>query len=304
MLYKASAPGSLMLMGEYAVLHGKLALVCAVDKRMTVILTPRSDTQVILSSALGEYQSDLSALNIVRPFQFVLTAIQKFSKKMQSGCDIKIISEFSDKIGFASSAAVTVATISVLAQWLNLPFSKLELIHQAREIVRKVQGLGSGADVAACVLGGIVAYRAQPFAVDKLLHHYPLTVIYSGSKTPTVEAVTRVNNKFRDNPKLFKQICQAIDYCSSQGRQAICDQNWYEFGNIMNVHQGLLDALGVNTRNLNDIILNLREESEILGAKISGSGFGDCVIGLGKFNSNTCAPNELISVSITEEGVS
>ena len=36
MLFKASAPGSLMLLGEYAVLQGKSALVCAIDKRMMV----------------------------------------------------------------------------------------------------------------------------------------------------------------------------------------------------------------------------------------------------------------------------
>ena len=40
-VYTASAPGSLMLFGEHAVLHGHAALVAAVDRRVTVTLRPR-----------------------------------------------------------------------------------------------------------------------------------------------------------------------------------------------------------------------------------------------------------------------
>jgi mevalonate kinase len=40
LMYKASAPGSLMLLGEYAVLHDYPALVCAIDKRISVIIEP------------------------------------------------------------------------------------------------------------------------------------------------------------------------------------------------------------------------------------------------------------------------
>ncbi len=36
MRLKASAPGSLMLLGEYGVLYGKHALVCAIDKRIVI----------------------------------------------------------------------------------------------------------------------------------------------------------------------------------------------------------------------------------------------------------------------------
>ena len=51
MPFKASAPGSLMLLGEHAVLHGKPALVGALDKRITVTLTPmRHDRIEIISN--------------------------------------------------------------------------------------------------------------------------------------------------------------------------------------------------------------------------------------------------------------
>lgn len=85
MLFKASAPGSLMLLGEYAVLHGKHALVCAVDKRMTVKLSPRNDSVITIRSALGEHQTSISRIKSVVPFQFVLTTLKKLSKTIFFG---------------------------------------------------------------------------------------------------------------------------------------------------------------------------------------------------------------------------
>lgn len=299
MSFKASAPGSLMLLGEYAVLHGKHALVAAVDKRLTVTLTPRTDSKIIISSALGEYSAQKSRLKIEAPFQFVLTTLKRFHTKMPSGCTIEIVSDFSHQVGFASSAAVTVATLSVLSAWLNFSFSKLELVKVAREIIRKVQGLGSGADVAACVFGGVVLYRAQPLTVKRVSDHLPLTVVYSGSKTPTPEAIARVKHNFMQTEKLYQQICQAIDGCSLEGEKAIYQQNWSELGKMMNIQQGLMDALGVNTPTLSGIIKELKQNMNISGAKISGSGFGDCVIGLGQ----VAGMENQIPVTVAEQGV-
>lgn len=300
MSFKASCPGSLMLLGEYAVLHGKSALVCAVDKRMSVTLTPRTDKSIHISSALGHYVADVTQLKVEQPFQFVLAVLKKYRKELPAGCDITITSEFSDKIGFASSAAVTVATLAVLSAWLQLDLAKLELFQIARAIIRQVQGLGSGADVAACVFGGIVAYRAQPLSIEKLPYHHPITVVYSGSKTPTVQAVSQVKQAFAEKPKLYQQICLAIDSCALRGKQAVHDQNWVELGKIMDIQQGLMDALGVNTGKLNSIVYNLRNQATILGSKISGSGLGDCVIGLGTITDQAAGG---ISVEITEQGV-
>lgn len=289
-----------MLLGEYAVLHGKHAVVCAVDKRMTVTITPRQDNKISIASSLGTHATTLSTLKVIAPFQFVLMTLKKFKKQLPSGCDIHITAEFSEKIGFGSSAAVTVATVAAIAAWLNLKIEKLDLIRIARTIVRAVQGLGSGADVAACVMGGMVLYRAQPLRAEKLPHTYPLVVVYSGSKTPTVDAVNFVKQAFAAFPHVFKQICLAIDVCAVQGSLAISQQNWAELGKIMNIQQGLMDALGVNTHELHSIVYTLRTQPHILGAKISGSGLGDCAIGLGKLTDEV--QNEL-SVRVSERGV-
>jgi mevalonate kinase len=281
MSFKATAPGSLMLLGEYAVLEGGYALVAAVNRCMSVVLKPREDTLITIKSDLGYYECDRANIEVNAPFQFVLSILKKYKKSLPSGCDLSIESEFSDQIGLASSAAVTVATLTALHAWLNDWITNEELIYEAREIVREVQGVGSGADVVACVLGGVVGYCAEPFEVEEFSYTHPLTVVYSGRKTKTKDAIHFVEDRFSTDPDLYEQIKEAINECAQAGMQAVRNNNHAELGMAMNDQQELMEELGVNTPMLKEIIDNLKEDPAILGAKISGSGLGDCVVGLG-----------------------
>ena len=305
MSFKASAPGSLMLLGEYAVLHGKHALVCAVDRRISVTLTPRDDQQIVITSAIGKLTTTPADLKIAPPFQFVLATLKKFRRQLTHGCDIEIVSEFSDQIGLGSSAAVTTALFAALTAMLQITVTPQAMIKKIRAIIRSVQGLGSGADVAACVLGGIVVYKAAPLHTEKLTGTIPLTAAYAGYKTPTATAVRQVTEFFAQQPLIFQKLCHAIDECALQGAELVRSKNWRELGKVMNMQQGLMESLGVNTPELAEAITILRTHPEIFGAKISGSGLGDCVIGLGvatslSFNNNKIA---LVPVQMSTQGV-
>lgn len=291
-----------MLLGEFAVLHGKHALVCAVDKRIQVSLSPRKDNRMEISSVLGQYSTELNKIKIEKPFQFLLASLKKFQHQLPSGCDISILSEFSDKIGFASSAATTVATLAAITRWLNMDISSLELVQQGQEIVREVQGFGSGADIAASVYGGLVDFTADLAKVEKIPVTLPLHAIYSGYKTATADVLNHIH-KTIDTTR-FQKLCEEIGSCASQGRQAVEDKNWLKLGEIMNTQQELLQALGVSTPLLNAMVDDLRKQSEIYAAKISGSGMGDCVIALGNLpDSYQYQDLQRIPVQMTLQGV-
>jgi mevalonate kinase len=306
MLYKASAPGSLMLLGEYAVLHAFPAVVCAVDKRIIVNLEPRDDQEIHVTSSLGKLQTKLSEIKLVKPFEFVLMTLKKYQPHFKQGCNITIEAEFSNKIGFASSAAVTVATLSAISAWLSLSYTLHDLLKYAREIIVAVQGMGSGADVAACVYGGMIAYEPKTLFVEKFLNAYPITVVYSGTKTPTPEAVAKVQSAFAYKPDELSSILQKIGEYAKKGIQAIAEKNRIELGRIMNRQQIQMEALGVSTQPLNKIVNVLQQDANIVGAKISGSGFGDSVVGLGRSDHdlNDIVPGSIaIPVTITNQGV-
>ena len=300
--WTASAPGSLMLMGEHAVLHGKRALVCAVNKRMRVTLTPRADDLLRVQSELGEAVSDRNAIEIVPPFTFVWAVLKDVADDLPGGCDIQIESDFSSTIGFGSSAAVTVALLAVLDAWRDMPLDRRHIHQRAWQIIQSVQGCGSGADSAASVYGGIVEYCIDPFKLEPLHAIHPITVIYSGYKKPTPEVIKKVEEDKCARPFLFDGFYFEIGECVRQAVDAICRDEWAELGELFNSNQALMKAIGVSDDTLEEIVLALREQPGILGAKISGSGLGDCVVGLGQA-ADWPLSYERIDCAMTESGV-
>ena len=276
-----SAPGSLMLLGEHAVLHGHRAMVCAINRRITVQLTPEPGDTVKIVSDLGEYQSTLKNLVDHPSFRFVLQAVRQQMDHLSGGFELNIESGFSSDIGFGSSAAVTVATQGALMQWIMGESPKPQpLFAQSLKTVRTVQGGGSGADLAASVYGGIVGYRSgRVFASFDL--SLPLTAVYCGYKTPTAEVIARVDDLFREQPEKFEGIYKQIDQGVKEAVQHLEARDLPAFGKVLDHQHRLMNRMGVSTPELEEIVTALRAESDLFGAKISGSGLGDCAVGIG-----------------------
>ncbi|MFA6409857.1 MAG: galactokinase family protein, partial [Gammaproteobacteria bacterium] len=103
--YKASAPGSLMLIGEHVVLYGGVALVCAVDQRVSATLRPRQDKIIKLSSDMaGEIILDVTKLRLtlvkkLPEWRFVLAAIVNERNNIKKGFELEIKSQQKDPIG-------------------------------------------------------------------------------------------------------------------------------------------------------------------------------------------------------------
>lgn len=292
-----------MLMGEHAVVQGRRALVAAVDRRIRVRLNPRDDGQVRIASALGEVEMPLGRLKKPAQFRFVMAALRRYEDRMPAGFDLSIESDFPHNVGLGSSAAVTVATCAVLERWTRSRRPRpWDLFVTGRDIIRQVQGLGSGADAAASVFGGLLLYRADPAQVQRLKRTIPLVVLYSGGKTPTAEVVRRVERAMKAQPVLFNGIFDLMDKGAAAGFQALRAGALKKFGELLDIQQGLMEALGVGSARLAELVYALRGERGILGAKISGSGLGDCVIGLGR-SERTEWPGRRIQAETSVKGV-
>ena len=279
----ATAPGSLMLMGEHAVLRGQPALVCAINKRMKVGLTPREDRKVRLHSALGDHETTLDDMAPNESFRFVLGAIRASREGIGQGFDLEIRSEMSHQMGLGTSAAVTVATLAALEAARGERVDRARLVEAGVKIIRKAQGgVGSGADVAASAHGGCLRFYAENREAVALPVAPKLTVLYSGSKMPTPEVIAVVESNRAKQPEIYDMIDELIGEAVNRAFAAAAREDWEAVGELMNVNQGLMDALGVNNAKLSELAYELREDPNVLGSKISGSGLGDCVVGLGK----------------------
>lgn len=281
-ILQADAPGSLMLFGEHAVLHGHRALVCAVDRRLRVRLAPRADGRLAIRSALGDYEAPIEAPGDAPRLRFVQAAVGHLRDRLPGGCALDIESDIPSDLGLGSSAAVVVATLAALRAWADgVPPRPDALLAEAREVIRAVQGMGSGADAAASIHGGVVAFRAEPLQAERLAGPFPITAAYAGSKTPTPEVVRRVDAFGRGHPALHRGILALLGRVSEEAEAALRARRPEAIGPLMNVAHGLMDALGVCDERLASLAYRLRALAGIAGAKISGAGLGDCVIGWG-----------------------
>lgn len=308
MLFKAKAPGRVTLVGEHAVLHNYGTLVLAINRHVTVTLQPTVDQMITLHSALGDHRTEISNIKVVPPFQFVLATLKKYASYLKTGCTIGIHSDFSDQIGLASSAAVTVALLKVLDAWLNLHLNPLALMQSGREIVQEVQGVGSGADVAAAVFGGMLYYKMQPFTLEKVPFTHPFFLIYSGFKTPTVTVIRQLQKNFKAHNATFQKYMKAIGGITEAALLCILKQDWLILGKLMRDQHTIMEKLGLITPFITELYETLMYAKGVLGAKISGAGLGDCLIGLGSMDGTSIAPFEkkgaqYLDVNICHEGV-
>jgi mevalonate kinase len=284
-----------MLLGEHAVLHGHPALVMAVNRRLRVTLAPRSDRKVRIESALGEHETPLDALAPHPAFRFILAAVSRSAGLLPSGFNLRVESEFSHEIGLGSSAAVTVATVSVLRRFAGRDADLESVRDEAIEIVRSVQGRASGADVAASAHGGVSLYRAEPREVRPFSALLVMVAVYSGYKTPTADVIRHVETAWQKRPDALRALYARIGACAASGAAALERSDLKRLGDALNAGQALMEELGVSTPELAAIVAELRRTPGILGAKISGSGLGDCAIGLG---NAARAPNGFASMFI------
>jgi mevalonate kinase len=296
-----SAPGSLMLLGEHAVLAGGQALVCAINRRIRVQLTPASGGRLSIVSALGRYESTLEHPKDHPSFGFVLQAVRQHLAQLPGGVDLKIDSEFSADIGFGSSAAVTVAVHGAIMRWISgARPAPLSLFDESVKTVRTVQGRGSGADTAASVFGGVVGYRmdgtCRPLEVT-----LPLTAVYCGYKTPTPEVIRHVEQLRAGDPRKYERIFDKLSRGAESALRHLEEGDWPAFGRVLDQGQQLMDEMGVNTPELKEIVELLRDDPGITGAKISGSGLGDCAVGIGHADL-TGAAYRVHHLSVSPEG--
>ncbi|MFW5928821.1 MAG: mevalonate kinase, partial [Halobacteriota archaeon] len=76
------------------------------------------------------------------------------------------------------------------------------------------------------------------------------------------------------------RVVSSIGVVSREGRAAVEAGDVREVGRLMDVNHGLLEALGVSTSRLSELVWRARERGAE-GAKLTGAGGGGCVVALG-----------------------
>jgi mevalonate kinase len=264
---KVSAPGKLMLLGEHAVIYDQPCLVAAVDKRMEVEVEKVDEDMIEAPEGMD--------------LRFVKMVLKKFKRKYRKG-GVKVVTKngFSSSYGFGSSAAVTVALSRALFELFEIKISKQELFDFGFKVVREVQGLGSGFDVAAAVYGGVSYFVKGGKRIEELkVRELPIVVGYTGVKAKTAELVRQVAGLKKKQPEKVGAWLEQMGMMVEKGRELLIKKKWQELGKLMSENQEILRNLGVSSQRLERLI-EVAMEAGAYGAKLSGAGKGDCMIAL------------------------
>lgn len=285
MTWTSRAPGSLMLFGEHAVLSGKPAIACSIDHWLSIDWQQRSDQQIHIHSSLAEHVTDWNNLHAHPKLSFVMTllsmAAQHYPTLGQYGLNIRIRSDINATQGLGSSSAVVAAMLVGLSH-LEPALTKTQTAFQlGLAVIRHIQGAGSGTDLASALTGGVMQFDPVSQHMQRLADELPLISLYVGYKTPTAEVIRLVRDTWPADHPLWLQWLDWTSQLTLQAAEAIMARDDQQLGRLMNMAHGLMQGLGVSDVNLDRLVHQLRQQNGIKGAKISGSGLGDCVIALG-----------------------
>jgi phosphomevalonate kinase len=170
----ASAPGKLVVSGEYAVLAGAPALALCINRRVTCTLgdgtragwhfvargfageSLHSRQQLVDGAALVNDDPGYLCQHVVKQLQGAIPP-----DTLPENLDIEIDSRAGfnagQKLGIGTSAAVCVSVTAALLRWCNSDLPAFPIAQRAHQ--QSQGGRGSGVDVAAACSGGFIRYE-------------------------------------------------------------------------------------------------------------------------------------------------
>lgn len=195
---QVSAPGKVVLFGEYAVLDGAPATVMAVNAHATCDLVPSNDHHWHFSSS-GFVSEPIHCIDSTLPDHasagFVAAILTHWGFESLRDLSAQPLTIHTDttpffyankKLGLGSSAAACTATYLALAEKLQRQPS----MHEALHLHRTWQGgKGSGLDVASCWHGSVIRFQNAQVESLSWPHNLGWQIVWSGISAATTDHI-------------------------------------------------------------------------------------------------------------------
>ena len=276
----ASAPGKVILFGEHFVVYGVKAILCSINKRVTVTAEKTSERKISINSKIGKLELEpdkpISEINSpLKPFYYLAN---KSIENKDSGIRIQIDSEIPLGAGLGSSSACCVAGAAAIFKLFG-NISKEEVLKLAIEAERTIFENTSGADCTVCTYGGIMEYDKNK-GFKKIEHepNFQLVIINSNIEHSTQSMVSKVKEFENKNKEEFSKLSNLESKLVEDVLKLVKENKIQEIGQKMNQNQEYLENIGISNKELTKMIKIGQESS--FGAKITGSGGGGCIFAL------------------------
>lgn len=339
----SSAPGKVVIIGEYAVLEGAPALVMAIDRRVRVALRSHEEPYCSVSApglaaGRGRFRLGASGVHWLEGdgarFRLAthtiealggpeagLSGYRAFDLVLDSAALMEQRAGATRKLGLGSSAALTVALCHALRYYVASQHAAVATPDLA-ELITIHAGLqgrrGSGLDVAASLYGGLIEYRRSPSpqaVAGSLPPELAYCFVWSGHEAATGRLLAELDHWRQNHERAYRQLIESLADIARAGARAARDSDAGAFLNALDEYAGALQALGEasGTDILSAPHRRLRALARQCGVvyKPCGAGGGDIGVGmsrdpgaLARFRDGVIAENfQPLTLNSEREGV-
>lgn len=274
-----SAPGKLLIAGEYAVLEGSKALVAAVNRRVIIRCA---------SNAAGHLEDPMQAApgtpmpEIARVFELEGEALPALD------VDNSALYRGGRKLGLGSSAAQAVAAAGFLFAKRGAPLEAAQLFKLAHAAHQRVAPRGSGVDVLASAHGGLLladpSRLHEPSRLDpgRVFGGLSMSVIDTGMSARTSTFLDAIEAHRASSPAASRRAFKALHSAMNSVEGAIARQSDGDLLEALDEYNQAMRALGELTS-----LPIVEERLSAIGAlarecggvsKPSGAGGGDIAV--------------------------
>jgi len=319
----ADAPGRVNLIGEHTDYNRGFVLPTPIPQRTVAELAPRADERVRAASGMGGVEEYVLGretrgrgwLDYVQGLTWALRA----DGALILGFDLRITSRVPMGAGLASSAALEVAVLRALRAAFRLALDDIELALVAQRAESEFVGARVGAmDQMVASLGvpgaallldtGSLERRNIPLppeaelvVIDSGVAHHHGSGGYNARRAECERAATLLGVRALREltaadaariAALPEPLARRVRHVVGENERVLAAVGALEAGDLVGLgalldrsHASLRDDYEVSTPEIEALVAAARSEREVLGARLTGGGFGGAVLALARRGS-------------------
>ncbi|GAB4168329.1 MAG: hypothetical protein Kow00108_01420 [Calditrichia bacterium] len=274
--------GKVILLGEHAVVYGRHAIAAPINLAIQAKVEEADDGIHLVIPRWGVEEKMHKGMehkySIYASLDMILSKLALIDKNMR----IEIFPNIPRAMGLGGSAALAVSIIRALSEHYKLNLTNEEINDMAYQSEMLAHGNASGIDNTLATYGKFLLFKKGEPPEIKEIHppkSIPIVIGLTGVESLTAKMVAKVQSAWQNNQKLYEKIFDDIDQLTMDSIEAIQNYDLHKLGELMNINQGLLNALQVSSSEIEELIAIARRNGAI-GAKLTGGGGGGAMIAI------------------------
>ncbi|KID42183.1 mevalonate kinase [Fructilactobacillus fructivorans] len=285
----------IIFLGEHSAVYQKPAIVFPVPQiKAKAIISSDGHNQLNSKYYSGPISMLPSSMN---GLQTLINQLNKLLNRNNDPIDIEIDSEIPLGRGMGSSAATASAVTRAFFNFFKQPISQKQL-KSFTDVEEKItHGNPSGIDAKTVSSIKPILFEKGQFYDFPVSTRGQLIIADTGVSSNTSTAVAMVRDEMDRHFQSTSELIDDLGNLVESAKSSLQSNQLEQTGKLMNLAQDDLTKLGVSSVEINTLV-NAANQAGALGAKLTGSGLGGCIIVLSASTTTT----EQIKTALKQNG--